>query len=110
MRAALMLTALMLAACDGGGDPVQQAMRETAEANQSAAVRATAEVETAAPAVASVDAAYVADMIARGEDQIARGRIALRDSRDPEVRRLARAAIAARTRELADLRAWTPGG
>jgi uncharacterized protein (DUF305 family) len=107
MRAVAGLALLgLLAACDGGGDPVQQAVRETAEANQSAAVRATAEVEAAS---ASRDAAWVADMIARREDEIARAQAILRDSRDPEIRRLAQAATDARARELSELRAWRPG-
>ena len=50
----------------------------------------------------------VADMIARREDEIARAEAILRDSRDPEIRRLAQAATDARARELAELRAWRP--
>ena len=34
---------LTLGACDGGGDPVQQALRDTSAANHAAAARTTAE-------------------------------------------------------------------
>ncbi len=33
---------LTLGACDGGGDPVQQALRDTSAANHAAAARTTA--------------------------------------------------------------------
>lgn len=65
MRAAFGLSALMLlAACDGGGDPVQQALRETAAANHSAVVKETATVEpaaeptSAAPTVCDVEVTF----------------------------------------------------
>ncbi len=35
-------------------------------------------------------------------------RIALHDSRDPEIRRMAQAVIDIRTREIAEMKAWTP--
>ncbi|HEY0926220.1 hypothetical protein [Brevundimonas sp.] len=55
MRAAFGLIALvMLAACEGGGDPVEQALRETAAANHSAATRETASAEPAPPATPAV--------------------------------------------------------
>jgi uncharacterized protein (DUF305 family) len=110
MRAALVLTALALTACDGGGDPVEQALRETAAINQSAATRTTAEIETPRAAAPSrvADEAYVAGMIARHRAEIALAETALRDSRDPEIRRLAQDAIEARTREIAELRTWSP--
>ena len=55
MRAvALGLTALMtLSGCEGGGDPVEQALRETAAANHSAVTRETASVESATTAAAA---------------------------------------------------------
>ena len=50
MRAALGLAALLLlAACKGGGDPVEQALRETSAANHAAAAQTTAEAEAATP-------------------------------------------------------------
>ena len=56
MRVAPGLIALvLLTACEGGGDPVEQALRETAAANHSAVTQETASVEPAAtPAVAAV--------------------------------------------------------
>lgn len=65
MRAALGLTALvLLAACEGGGDPVEQALRETAAANHSAATQETASAEpvaeatSAAPTVCDVEVTF----------------------------------------------------
>lgn len=112
-RVAGLATLLCLAACDGGGDPVEQALRETSAANHAATVTPTAassparEAETntgAAPA----DQAYVAEMIEHHRRAIVRAETALRDSRDPEVRRMAQAAIDARTREIAEMQAWEP--
>lgn len=123
---------LLLAACDGGGDPVQQAMRETATANQATTVTAgevsgpreadhgraghqafvVSEAEMhrlmAAAGGETVDQAYIAKMIAHQQGAVAMAEIALRESRDPEVRRMARALIIARTREIAEMRAWRP--
>ena len=39
---------------------------------------------------------------------VATARIALRDSRDPEIRRMAQTVIDIRTREIAEMKAWTP--
>ena len=51
MRVAPGLIALvMLTACEGGGDPVEQAVRETAAANHAAVTQETASVEPAAAA------------------------------------------------------------
>ena len=102
----LLALAPALAACDGGGDPVQQALREAAAKNHSDATRTTAEVEGAQRATA--DEAYVAGMTALHKGGIAMAEAALRDSRDPEIRRMAQAAIDARTREIAAMRAWKP--
>ena len=123
---------LLLAACDGGGDPVQQAMRETATANQATTVTsgevsgphagddgspgnqafAASEAEMhrlmAAASGETVDQAYIAKMIAHHQGAVAMAEVALRDSRDPEVRRMAEAVIAAQTREITDMRAWSP--
>ncbi|GLK47121.1 hypothetical protein GCM10017620_00940 [Brevundimonas intermedia] len=96
---------LVLGACDGGGDPVQQALRETSAANQAAATRTTAEMQAAAQ---TADQAYVAKMIAHHEGAVATARVALRDSRDPEIRRMAQMVIDTRTREIAEMKTWAP--
>lgn len=108
MRAVLtvLLAALALSACDGGGDPVEQALRETAAANQSATVREAA--TTSAASDEPADAAYVARMIEHHRGAIAMAEAALRESHDPEIRRMAEAAIDDRTREIAEMMAWKP--
>ena len=131
-----LLATLTLAACDGGGDPVQQALRETATANQSATVRETAATSTASHAAAesglsagdkafaaseavmhermmaatgtNVDQAYIAKMIEHQRGAVAMAEVALKESRDPEVRRMAQAVIDAQTREIAEMQAWRP--
>jgi len=138
MRIALAtLATLALTACDGGGDPVNQALRDTAAANHSAqvqdgAVSASPHTGHAAPgtptagdrafaaseasmhekmAAASgetVDQAYIAKMIAHHEGAVEMAEVALRDSRDPEIRRMAQAVVDAQTREIAEMRAWAP--
>ncbi|MBA4808568.1 DUF305 domain-containing protein [Brevundimonas sp.] len=96
---------VLLAACDGGGDPVQQALREASAAHQAAATRTTAEMQAAAQ---TADQAYVAKMIAHHEGAVATARVALRDSRDPEIRRMAQRIIDTRTREIAEMKTWAP--
>ncbi|TFW12434.1 DUF305 domain-containing protein [Brevundimonas intermedia] len=127
----------LLAACDGGGDPVEQALRDTSAANHAAATRTTAETQAAAHAghakagptpgdqafaaseaemhekmaAASgqtVDQAYVAKMIAHHEGAIAMAEVALRDSRDPDIRRMAQSVVDTQTREIAEMKAWAP--
>lgn len=131
--AALPLFALTLAACDGGGDPVQQALRETAEKNQSATIRETATGEhaghaggttpgdqafaaseslmhtkMAAASGGTVDQAYVAKMIAHHEGAVDMAQVALARSEDPEIRRMAQAVVDTQTREIAEMKAWRP--
>lgn len=110
IRAVVALTLVgLLAACEGGGDPVEQALRETAAAHQAAATRTTAEIEAAAaPISPTTDQVHVARMIVHNEEATATARAALRDSRDPQVRRMAQAMVDARSRESAEMRAWTP--
>lgn len=103
-RSALCLALLGLAACDGGGDPVEQALRETATANQSAIVKETATVEPAR----TPDEMRAAALIAENRAAIASARAALPGIQDPELQRLAQTSIEARTREIAALQAWSP--
>ncbi|MFN7107990.1 MAG: DUF305 domain-containing protein [Brevundimonas sp.] len=127
----------LLAACDGGGDPVQQALRDTSAANHAAATRTTAETQAAghaghaksgptpgdqafaaseaemhekmaAASGQTVDQAYVAKMIAHHEGAVAMAQVALRDSRDPEIRRMAQIVVDTQTREIAEMKAWAP--
>ena len=131
----------LLSACDGGGDPVQQALRDTSAANQAAAARTTEQMEAAghaghdmggptagatsgdkafaaseaemhrkmaAASGQTIDQAYVAKMIAHHEGAVAMAEVALRDSRDPEIRRMAQSVVDAQTREIAELKAWAP--
>ena len=135
---ALAALPLFLAACDGGGDPVEQAMREASAKNQAATVVegtvsgpenhsvhhapagpsdgdqafAASEAEMhrlmAAASGETVDQAYIAKMIAHHQGAVAMAEVALRDSHDPEVRRMAQAVIDTQTREIAEMRAWRP--
>lgn len=127
----------LLAACDGGGDPVEQALRDTSAANHAAATRTTAETQAAghaghaksgptpgdqafaaseaemhekmaAASGQTIDQAYVAEMIAHHEGAVAMAEVALRDSRDPEIRRMAQSVVDAQTREIAEMKAWAP--
>ena len=111
IRAAVVLgLAGLLAACEGGGDPVEQALRETAAAHQAAATRTTAEIEAATPNPSTTDQVLVARMIVHNEEATAAAQAALRESRDPQVRHMAQAVVDARTRETAEMKAWTPQG
>ena len=127
----------LLSACDGGGDPVQQALRDTSAANQAAAARTTEQMEAAghaghdmggstpgdkafaaseaemhrkmaAASGQTIDQAYVAKMIAHHEGAVAMAKVALRDSRDPEIRRMAQSVVDTQTREIAQMKAWGP--
>lgn len=127
----------LLSACDGGGDPVQQALRDTSAANQAAAARTTEQMEAAghaghdmggstpgdkafaaseaemhrkmaAASGQTIDQVYVAKMIAHHEGAVAMAKVALRDSRDPEIRRMAQSVVDTQTREIAEMKAWAP--
>lgn len=105
-RLPILLAALAVTACDGGGDPVQQALRETAAANQSATVRETATTSATDPAL--MDRTWVAGMIEHHRNDVAMADAALVRSRDPQVRRMAQEIKTARTREIAEMQAWEP--
>lgn len=119
LTALCMVTAL--AACEGGGDPVQQALRDTSTANHAATVResepaqrrvavkeAGVEVGLAAPAGRTADEIYIAGMIEHHRGAVAMADEALSRSSDPEVRRIAQMVKDARSREIAAMQAWTP--
>jgi uncharacterized protein (DUF305 family) len=114
MRAAAsgLVAILTLAACDGGGDPVEQALRETAAANQSATVTydESPAPEGAGPPAAptEAEAAYAEVMIRENREAITTARAVLAESRDPRIRRSAQAVIDNRTREIAELEAFVP--
>ena len=143
MRIAIVATiglSLGLAACEGGGDPVQQALRDASAERQAATVidgqvsgpaptdhaamghgstqtagdRAFAASETqmhrlmAQASGETVDQAYIAKMTAHHEGAVAMAQVALRESQDPEIRRMALAVIDAQTREIAEMKAWKP--
>lgn len=139
MRAALIaLPVLLLAACEGGGDPVEQAMRDASAERHAATVKdgevsgpghaamghgaasagagdaafaaseAAMHEKMAAATGDTVDEAYVAKMIAHHEGALEMAQVALRESRDPEIRRMAQAVVEAQTREIAEMRAWRP--
>lgn len=131
-----LLASVALAGCEGGGDPVEQALRETAAANQSATVKETATTSAsvhdapsqgasagdrpflpseaamhagmAAASGETVDQAYIAKMVEHHRGAVAMADVALARSQDPEIRRMAQAVKDAQTREIAEMQAWTP--
>ena len=135
---ALTALALLLSACEGGGDPVEQALRDASSENHAARVQDGA---VSAPAHAgghattgaatpgdaafaaseaamhtgmarasgeTIDEAYIAKMIEHHRGAVAMAEVALRESRDPEVRRMAQIVVDTQTREIAEMRAWKP--
>lgn len=129
------ISLLTLAACDGGGDPVNQALRDASAARHAATVKdgavsgpahaghtpttgagdavfaaseASMHAKMAAASGDTVDSAYIAKMIAHHEGAVEMAEVALRDSRDPEIRRMAQAVVDTQTREIAEMRAWKP--
>lgn len=107
--AAALMTGLMLglSACEGGGDPVEQALRDAAAARQAAATPTTAEVE-AKRSSSAPDQAYVEAAIEEHRSAIALAEASLRESSDPALRQLAETTIETRKAEIAALEAWRP--
>ena len=109
---ALCALALGLPACKGGGDPVEQALRDASAERQAALVKDGA-VSGPIPAEArqgtddQADAAFVAGMIEEHRAAMALAVDTLARSKDPEIRRLAQAEIDARSKQVAELQAWT---
>ncbi|GAA0869048.1 hypothetical protein GCM10009116_08840 [Brevundimonas basaltis] len=97
--------ALLLTACEGGGDPVEQALREASAAHQAAATETTAETEARSAATAG-DQAYVREAIKEHRAAIAKAETTLRETADPALRQMARSTIDARKAEVAALQAW----
>lgn len=108
----LLACTVALTACDGGGDPVQQAMREASAAHQAAVVKdgaaTTATRDTDRPAPSQTDQAFAARMIAHQQAGVAMADAALAQSSDPDVRRMARTIKDRQTREIAEMQAWQP--
>tara|TARA_R110000782_G_scaffold30252_2_gene75248 strand:+ start:172 stop:489 length:318 start_codon:yes stop_codon:yes gene_type:complete len=102
----------VLTACDGGGDPVQQALREASAAHQAAAVKdgaaTTATRDMDRPAPSQADQAFAARMITHQQAGVAMAEAALAQSSDPAVRRMARTIKDRQTREIAEMQAWMP--
>ena len=107
LRIALAGLALLLSACEGGGDPVEQALREASAAHQAAATETTAEIEVRSPAPPA-DQAYVEAAIEEHRAAIARAEATLRETSDPALRQLARTTIETRRAEITALQAWRP--
>ena len=131
---ALTALALTLSACDGGGDPVQQALRDASAENHAATVQegvvsvpahavshgatpgdqafaaseAAMHADMAKASGETVDEAYIAKMIEHHRGAVAMADVALAQSRDPEILRMARLVKDAQTREIAEMRAWRP--
>jgi len=116
MRLALLAVpalALTLTGCEGGGDPVQQALRDASAERHAAALKTTEELQrqtpVPAPVAPSAEPALASALIADHEAAIATARRVLDQSQDADLRRLAQATLDTRTTELAELRAWQAG-
>ncbi|MBU1384493.1 MAG: DUF305 domain-containing protein [Alphaproteobacteria bacterium] len=103
----VLMLAIGLAACEGGGDPVEQALRDASAERQAAATRTTAEIEATRP-VRGTDQAYVEAAIEEHRDAIANAEASLKASSDPALRQLAERTIETRRAEIAALQAWKP--
>ena len=108
----LLVCTVALTACDGGGDPVQQAVREASAAHQAAVVKDGALMTTApvpqGPGASPGDQALVAAMIEHNRAGVTLADAALAESSNPDVRRMARTVRDRQTREIAEMQAWQP--
>ena len=106
MRAAVVaLAALALAGCEGGGDPVESALREAAAANHAAVTKETA--PDSAP-VSDPDGAVVARLLTAERQALAAAEAAAAGATDPEVRRLAEASRDVHRARIAEIEQWRP--
>lgn len=110
MRTALLIVACAaLAACEGGGDPVQQALRDASAERQAAAFQgydqpSAPQTEPASPAAA--DNVAVEALIAATQRAVASAEQVRDATTDPALRALADKNIAAHEATIADLEAW----
>ena len=103
-RMILMALPVLLSACEGGGDPVNQAVREISAKYQAEAVReGTVSAPSSAVPADTAEQAAIRQMIAHNDEAIAAARQVLATSQDIKLRSLAEQTIANRTRENADL-------
>lgn len=100
------LLTLALVGCEGGGDPVQQAMGEAVASNRAAA-HPLDPADLAPAAGPSLDQTQVAELIEDHRRTLTTAQ-AMAGSRDPEIRRLAQQATEASTAQIAALQAWEP--
>ena len=107
---ALAMSVLLLGGCEGGGDPVEQAVREASAARHAETVRDGEVSGPLAPAAprSSADKAYIAQMTTHHETAITQSRQILATSNDPQVRRLAQATVEASSIQLNQMRALQP--
>jgi uncharacterized protein (DUF305 family) len=100
------MSVLLVGGCEGGGDPVEQAVREASAARHAETVRDGEVSGPLAPAAprSSSDEAYIAQMTTHHETAIAQSRQILATSNDPQVRRLAQTTIEASSIQLNQMR------
>ena len=104
-RVGLAALTLALGGCEGGGDPVESALREAAAANHAAVTKETP--LDPVPAV-NADAAVVTRLLTAETQALAAAETALAAASDPAVRRLAEESRDAHRSRIAELRAWRP--
>lgn len=95
----LMASAALLTACEGGGDPVEQALREESANNHAEAAFARQQQE----AVRAAAAAERQTEIDRLQREITVAEVALEAAREPDVRAAAQASLDESRRALAAL-------